>query len=201
MGRAERVLFFSLRADRRAGGAHALDIRRAGLAHGFLPLHPHLPFLRVKDYLGYLALRAGVGLVGMLPLAVARKLGEIYGWFWHLAAGGRRRMAERHMRRVLGAGADTKAAGKAVMVSYGRYWTEAFWVRARRVPEIRSHTNVDGLELLVTAAGRRNGDGLRSAPCRELGGGGSGRHRCRHPGGRSGRATRAISGSLTGSQP
>ncbi len=105
----------------------------------------------MKDYLGYLALRAGVGLVGMLPLGVARKLGEIYGWFWHLAAGGRRRMAERHMRRVLGNGADIKAAGKAVMVSYGRYWTEAFWVRARRVPEIRSHTKVDGLELLVEA--------------------------------------------------
>ena len=60
-------------------------------------------------------------------------------------------MAERHMRRVLGEEADVKAAAKAVMVSYGRYWTEAFWVRARRVPELRRHTKVDGLERLVAA--------------------------------------------------
>jgi KDO2-lipid IV(A) lauroyltransferase len=105
----------------------------------------------VKDYLGYLALRAGVGLVGLLPAAAARGLGRGYGWFWHLAAGGRRRMAERHMRRVLGEGADVKAAGKAVMISYGRYWTEAFWARPRRVPEMRRNTTVEGLEFMTAA--------------------------------------------------
>jgi KDO2-lipid IV(A) lauroyltransferase len=105
----------------------------------------------VKDYLGYLALRAGVGLVGMLSAGAARGLGNAFGWFWHLAAGGRRRMAERHMRRVLGEGADVKAAAKAVMVSYGRYWTEAFWVRPRRVPEMRRNTEVEGLEFLTAA--------------------------------------------------
>jgi KDO2-lipid IV(A) lauroyltransferase len=105
----------------------------------------------VKHYLGYLALRAGVGLVGLLPAGAARKFGEIYGWFWHLAAGGRRRMAERHMRRVLGDEADIRAAAKGVMVSYGRYWTEAFWARPRRVPEMRRRTQVEGLDLAIAA--------------------------------------------------
>jgi KDO2-lipid IV(A) lauroyltransferase len=105
----------------------------------------------VKHYLGYLALRAGVGLVGLLPAGAARKFGEIYGWFWHLAAGRRRRMAERHMRRVLGDEADVRAAAKAVMVSYGRYWTEAFWARPRRVPEMRHRTQVEGLDLAIAA--------------------------------------------------
>lgn len=110
----------------------------------------------MKDYLGYLVLRAGVGLVGLLPASGARGLGKVFGWFWHLAAGGRRRMAQKHMRRVLGDDADVGAAAKSVMVSYGRYWTEAFWARPRRVPEMRSHTNVDGLDLAIAArdAGR-----------------------------------------------
>jgi KDO2-lipid IV(A) lauroyltransferase len=60
-------------------------------------------------------------------------------------------MAERHMRRVLGDEADVRAAAKAVMVSYGRYWTEAFWARARRVPEMRRRTQVEGLDLAIAA--------------------------------------------------
>ena len=105
----------------------------------------------MKDYLGYLALRAGVGLVGFLPAGAARKFGEIYGWFWHLAAGGRRRMAQRHMRRVLGDDADVARAARAVMMSYGRYWTEAFWARPRRVMEMRGRTQVEGLDLAIAA--------------------------------------------------
>jgi len=105
----------------------------------------------VKHYLGYLALRAGVGLVGLLPAGGARRFGEAYGWFWHLVAGRRRRMAERHMRRVLGDEADVRAAAKAVMVSYGRYWTEAFWARPRRVAEMRRRTQVEGLDLAIAA--------------------------------------------------
>lgn len=105
----------------------------------------------MRAYLGFLALRAGVGLIGLLPAGAARRFGEIYGWFWHLAARRRRRMAERHMRRVLGDGADVSAAARAVMISYGRYWTEAFWARPRRVPELRSHTQVEGLDLAIAA--------------------------------------------------
>jgi KDO2-lipid IV(A) lauroyltransferase len=60
-------------------------------------------------------------------------------------------MAERHMRRVLGDEADVRAAAKAVMVSYGRYWTEAFWARPRRVAEMRRRTQVEGLDLAIAA--------------------------------------------------
>ncbi|MEX1133594.1 MAG: phosphatidylinositol mannoside acyltransferase [Acidimicrobiia bacterium] len=105
----------------------------------------------MKDYLGYLALRAGVGLVGLLPAGGARALGRVFGWCWHLAAGGRRLMAQRHMRRVLGDGADVGSAAEAVMVSYGRYWTEALWARPRRVADMRRHTHVEGLDLAIAA--------------------------------------------------
>lgn len=60
-------------------------------------------------------------------------------------------MAQRHMRRVLGDGADVAAAAQSVMLSYGRYWTEAFWARPRRVAEMRRHTHVDGLDLAIAA--------------------------------------------------
>jgi len=60
-------------------------------------------------------------------------------------------MAQRHMRRVLGDEADVGAAARAVMVSYGRYWTEAFWARPRRVPEMRRRTQVEGLDLAIAA--------------------------------------------------
>jgi KDO2-lipid IV(A) lauroyltransferase len=55
------------------------------------------------------------------------------------------------MRRVLGPDADVEAAAKAVMISYGRYWTEAFWARPRRVAEMRRNTKVDGLHRLIAA--------------------------------------------------
>lgn len=112
----------------------------------------------MKDYLGYLALKAGVGLVGLLPAGAARGLGKVFGWFWYLASANRRRMAQRHMRRVLGESADIERAAKAVMVSYGRYWTEALWARPERVPEIRRHTSVDGLDLAIAA--RDVGEGM-----------------------------------------
>jgi KDO2-lipid IV(A) lauroyltransferase len=111
----------------------------------------------VKDYLGYLALRGGVGLVGLLPKSLALGLGRVFGRVWHFFAGGRRRMAERHMARVLGDSADAKAAARSVMESYGRYWAEAFWARPRRVPDMRRSTSVDGLELIIGA--REQGKG------------------------------------------
>jgi len=60
-------------------------------------------------------------------------------------------MAQRHMRRVLGDEADIGAAAKAVMVSYGRYWAEAFWARPNRIPEMRRDTKVEGLDLAIAA--------------------------------------------------
>lgn len=99
----------------------------------------------------YLALRAGVGLVGLLPNGVALALGRFYGSVWHRFDRTRREMAERHQRRVLGDSVDAKAAGVGVMRSYGRYWAEAFWVRARRVPQMLERTTIDGLDMVLAA--------------------------------------------------
>jgi KDO2-lipid IV(A) lauroyltransferase len=60
-------------------------------------------------------------------------------------------MAERHMRRVLGNGADVEAAGRAVMRSYGRYYAEALWVRGSRVEELKGQTRVEGVEHIIGA--------------------------------------------------
>lgn len=105
----------------------------------------------MKQYLAYLIVRLGVGLVGLLPARVARGLGLLGGRAWHRMAHGRRRMAERHMSRVMGPDADVATAGKLVMMSYGRYWAEALWARARRVPEMLAVTNIVGLEFLLAA--------------------------------------------------
>lgn len=112
----------------------------------------------MKHLLAYLALRAGVGLVGLLPAGLARSLGEFGGRVWHRFAAGRRNMARRHMRRVLGPDADASAAAKAVMVSYGRYWAEALWARSRRVPQMMAGTTVIGLDKLIDA--REKGIGM-----------------------------------------
>ncbi len=111
----------------------------------------------MKDFLGYLALRAGVGLVGLLPQSVALALGRAFGRVWHTFASGRRQMTQRHMGRVLGEGADTAAAARSVMESYGRYWAEVFWARPDRVAAIRRNTTVDGLEEITGARDRGKG--------------------------------------------
>jgi len=112
----------------------------------------------VKDIPGYFALRAGAGLIGLLPASAARWLGGIAGRLWHLFAAGRRAMARRHMRRVLGEGADAEEAARSVMKSYGRYYAETLWARASRVDELRRHTVVEGLERIIDA--RDQGTGM-----------------------------------------
>lgn len=105
----------------------------------------------MRQYLAYLIVRSAVGFVGLLPGAMARLFGRVGGRIWHRFASGRRLMAERHMRRVMGPEADAVAAGREVMVSYGRYWAEALWARARRVPEMLETTTITGLDKLVSA--------------------------------------------------
>ena len=112
----------------------------------------------MKDIPGYFALRAGAGLIGLLPASAARWLGGIAGRLWHLFAAGRRAMARRHMRRVLGEGADAEEAARSVMKSYGRYYAETLWARASRVDELRRHTVVEGLERIIDA--RDQGTGM-----------------------------------------
>lgn len=110
----------------------------------------------MKHFISYAALRLGVGLVGLLPGSWARSLGRFGGRIWHLVASDRRQMARRHMRRVLGPGADDKRSARAAMVSYGRYWAEALWARAEKVPEMMASTNLVGQQNMIDArdAGR-----------------------------------------------
>lgn len=111
----------------------------------------------MRDLFGYLALRAGVGLLGLLPEQVMRSAGNAGGRLWAWLDRGRRLMARRHMSRVLGEDADVDNAATAVMRSYGRYWAEALWVRGRRVPGMLAATEVDGLERVIGAHAEGNG--------------------------------------------
>jgi len=95
--------------------------------------------------------------IGLLPASVARALGRMIGLMWHFFASGRREMARRHMRRVLGDGIDPVGAARSVMQSYGRYYAETLWVRAGRVDELRRHTVVEGLERIIEARDRGTG--------------------------------------------
>ena len=64
-------------------------------------------------------------------------------------------MAKRHLARVLG---KEVASGDPVMISYGRYWAEAFWARASRIPEMLGSATIDGLDLVLAA--RDDGKGM-----------------------------------------
>lgn len=111
----------------------------------------------MKQYLIYLAIRVGVGMVGLLPARVAQRGGEMIGRIWHRFDEPRRRMARRHMARAMGVGADVDKASVEVMASYGRYWAETLWVRARRVQAMLDKTHVEGLELILAAHDEGNG--------------------------------------------
>ena len=105
----------------------------------------------MKEYLSYLGLRAGVGLVGVLPASVIRALGRGFGSIWAITATGRRSMARRHASRVVGEGADAERTSAEMMRSYGRYFAEALWARARRVQGMLAETEVVGLEHILNA--------------------------------------------------
>ncbi|MEE9205667.1 MAG: phosphatidylinositol mannoside acyltransferase, partial [Acidimicrobiia bacterium] len=46
---------------------------------------------------------------------------------------------------------------ESVMKSYGRYFAEALWVRAQRIPGLMEKTSVEGLQLVVAAKDEGNG--------------------------------------------
>lgn len=112
----------------------------------------------MKDYLAYLGLRAGVGIIGALPEGVVRSLGRGFGDVWGRVDGGRRHMAGRHMARVLDNGSDTDEASREMMRSYGRYYAEALWARADKVPDMLENTEVVGIEHILKA--RDEGTGM-----------------------------------------
>lgn len=105
----------------------------------------------MKDYLAYLGLRAGVGLVGLLPGGLMRDLGRGFGSLWGVVDTRRRAMARRHMDRVLSNGVDRDAAAREIMKSYGRYYAEALWARADRVDGMLGATEVEGVEHIIAA--------------------------------------------------
>jgi phosphatidylinositol dimannoside acyltransferase len=112
----------------------------------------------VKGLLAYLGLRLGVGLVGLLPAGVVRRLGRAAGYVWYRFDSDRRTMARRHMRRVLTDEAAARTAARALMQSYGRYWAESLWARPRRVERMLAGTEVEGLDRIIEA--RDQGTGM-----------------------------------------
>ena len=111
----------------------------------------------MRAWLAYWGLRVGAGLVGLLPHSAVIWLGSLVGRVWYSLDGGRSRMATRHMERVLGSGSDVAGASESVMKSYGRYFAEALWVRAQRIPGLMEKTSVEGLDLVVVARDEGNG--------------------------------------------
>ena len=112
----------------------------------------------MKEFLAYVGVRAGMGLLGALPGSLVRRLGSGFGRLWAVFDRGRRAMATRHMRRVLGDDARVEEAAIDVMRAYGRYYAEALWARAHRVEEMLAVTRVDGMEHLLHA--RDEGTGM-----------------------------------------
>lgn len=111
----------------------------------------------MKDRLAYWGLRLGVGLVGLLPYGIAVWLGRLAGRAWYAVDSRRRRMAIRHMGRVLGSEGEVAKASEAVMESYGRYFAESLWVRAEKVPGILENTSVKGLDMVLAAKAEGKG--------------------------------------------
>lgn len=111
----------------------------------------------MKGYLSYLALRAGVGLVGILPGPVVRWLGRVFGSVWGAVDRPRRTMAMRHAERVLAGAGDPERIAAEMMRQYGRYYAEALWARARRVDDMLAATEVEGLDKILAAHDDGNG--------------------------------------------
>lgn len=80
-----------------------------------------------------------------------RRLGRGLGYLASYLAPSKRRMIERHQRRVQGPGVDATKAARRVMASYGRYWAEVFWVRPRRRRAILASTVLDRADVLHAA--------------------------------------------------
>ncbi len=106
----------------------------------------------------YLAVRLGMGLVGILPHGVAVAVGELVGRIVARFDSGRRRMVERHAAR-LGIPLEARSRHvRDVYAAYGRYWAEALWIRPRRRAQVDARTTVEGLHYIEEA--RDGGRGM-----------------------------------------
>lgn len=102
--------------------------------------------------------RLAIQLTALLPETMARRLGETIGYLASFVDAERLRMAERHMRRVLGHEADSRGAARAAFSSYGRYWAELFWMRPGKVKAVAEHVAFEGLDYIRAA--QRSGRGM-----------------------------------------
>jgi KDO2-lipid IV(A) lauroyltransferase len=105
----------------------------------------------VKDRVAYLIFRVLAAGFGALPEPVMRRLGLGIGYAASFASKSKMAMLERHMRRVLGPGANTKRAARTAFASYGRYWAETFWIRPRRLNQLFRQFDVTGWPALNAA--------------------------------------------------
>ena len=97
----------------------------------------------MKDRLAYLGYRAFVGALGVLPESVMRRVGSGLGRLAWFVAPGRRRLVQRHLRRILGDGIDVTRRSKDMFASYGRYWAEVFWLRPQRMDGLVAKSTVE----------------------------------------------------------
>ncbi len=111
----------------------------------------------MRERLVYLVARGVTTLVGLLPGVVIRRLGSWLGRAASYVATDKRRMTERHMRRVLGPSADVTAAAREVFASYGRYWAEVLWIRPHRLEGWFADMQVEGLDNIYAARELGNG--------------------------------------------
>jgi len=102
----------------------------------------------VKERLGFIGYRLFTGILGLLPEPAMRWVGEGLGRLAWYVAGGRRRLVQRHLRRVLGPDASVKARSRRMFARYGRYWAEVFWLRPRRKKEVVTYTTIVNVESL-----------------------------------------------------
>jgi len=106
--------------------------------------------------LAYIAVRIGMGIIGLLPYGTAIALGAAAGRAFARFDTGRRAMVARHARRLGIAPEDVSDHVGDVFAHYGRYWAEALWIRPRRKPLIDGGTTDEGLHFIEEArdAGR-----------------------------------------------
>jgi len=75
---------------------------------------------------------------------------------WYLAPD-RRKLVQRHLRRILGSGEGIERRSKAMFASYGRYWAEVFWLRPHRIPGLVAKATVEEESTLRAAFAQGRG--------------------------------------------
>ena len=98
-----------------------------------------------------------MAIIGSLPASLARRLGELSGLAVMAFDRGRRRMVLRHGSRLGFSGRELYRYRRQVFAGYGRYWSEALWIRPRRRSFIEAKTTSEGLDLVREAMAEGRG--------------------------------------------